>query len=96
MHPAPAVADDVVTSTARPADAEDRTMRLTSGSMLSLADDLRVDDRRAADARRGSRPATSKAGADRLLTLTGAHRASRGGSILLAGLRRIAASAPHA
>jgi hypothetical protein len=89
MRVATAAAEDVVTSTDRPAGSEDRTMRLTGGSMLTLAEDLRADDRRHAGARRAlSQPKPTMA-ATLPLTITGVHRPSRGGSILLAGLRRI-------
>ena len=71
-------------------------MRLTTGSMHTLANDLRADDRRDAEARRRISQPTSTLAADRPLTLTSAQRASRGGSIALAGLRRIVAIGHHA
>ena len=95
MHTASAAADDVFTSTDRPADTEGRTMRLTGGSMLTLADDLHADDRRDADVRRAMKDSKSPVAAELPLAMPTAHRPSRGGSIVLAGLRRIAAIGQH-
>jgi len=91
MHAASAAAEDVVTPTDRPAHSEDRTMRMNGGSMLVLADDLRADDRRDADARRAVRRPTSTMTADRRSAMAGARLTRRGASLMLAGLRRIAA-----
>ena len=96
MHAATAAAEDVVTSTDRPATPEERTMRLTGGSMLTLADDLRAADRRDADLRRAISHSRSTVAAELPQTMTTAHSPSRGGSIVLAGLRRIAAIGQHA
>jgi hypothetical protein len=96
MHTAGAAAEDVFTPTDRPAGSEDRMMRLTGGSMLTLAHDLRADDRREADARRPFRRPTSTTAAGRPLTMTKAHRPSRRGSTLLAALRRLVPMGQHA
>ena len=96
MHTASAAAEDVFTSIDRSADSEDRTMRLTGGSMLTLADDFRADDRRYADVRRAFRRPMSTMAAGRPLTTTEAHRPSRRGSTLLAGLRRLIPIGQHA
>ena len=70
-------------------------MRLTGGSMLTLADDLRAADRRDADLRRAISHSQSTVAAELAQTMATAHSPSRAGSIVLAGLRRIAAIGQH-
>ena len=71
-------------------------MRLTTGSMLTLADDLRADDSRDADTRRWISQPTATLAADLPPTMAEVRRPTRRGSTLLAGVRRITSIGQHA